>query len=147
VIALSRQGLPTLRTTHTDENLSAKGAYVLAEADGIRQVTLISTGSEVMLAMEARTKLAEQGIKAAVVSIPSWELFDAQPDAYRREVLGSCPRVAVEAASAFGWSKYVGSRGGVVAMPGFGASAPAPALYKHFGITTDAVVAMAKAKL
>jgi transketolase len=147
VIALSRQGLPTLRTTHTDENLSAKGGYVLAEADGIRAVTIMSTGSEVMVAMEARAKLAEQGILAGVVSIPSWELFDAQPDRYRRDVLGSCPRIAVEAASPFGWTQYVGSRGGIVAMPGFGASAPASALYKHFGITADAVVAMVKAKL
>jgi transketolase len=147
ILALSRQGLPVLRTAHTDENLSAKGGYVLQEADGVRAVTLIATGSEVMLAVEARAKLAQQGIAAAVVSMPSWELFDAQPDAYRREVLGSCPRVAVEAASPFGWSKYVGSRGGIVAMPGFGASGPAPALYKHFGITADAVVAMAKNKL
>ncbi|TAL03382.1 MAG: transketolase [Rhodospirillaceae bacterium] len=147
VIALSRQALPTLRTTHTDVNLAAKGGYVLQEADGTRAVTLLATGSEVMVAVEARTKLAAEGISAAVVSLPSWELFDAQSETYRREVLGACARVAVEAASPFGWSKYVGSRGGVVAMPGFGASAPAPVLYKHFGITSDAVVAMVKAKL
>jgi transketolase len=147
ILALSRQGLPTLRTTHTDENLSMKGGYILQEADGTRAVTLISTGSEVMLAMEARTKLAAEGVAAAVVSMPSWELFDAQPADYRRKVLGGCPRVAVEAASGFGWSKYVGSRGGFVGMSGFGASAPAPALYKHFGITADAVVAAAKAGL
>jgi transketolase len=147
VIALSRQGLPTLRTTHTDENLSSKGGYILQEADGVRAVTLISTGSELMLAVEARAKLAADGIAAAVVSMPSWELFDAQPDDYRRKVLGGCPRVAVEAATGFGWTKYTGSRGGFVGMNSFGASAPAPALYKHFGITADAVAAAAKASI
>ncbi len=147
VLALTRQNLPTLRTQHTDENLCAKGAYVLEEAEGKRQATLIASGSEVILAVEARKKLAEAGIQAAVVSMPSWKLFDAQPEAYRKQVLGDSVRVACEAASMFGWERYVGDKGATVGMPGFGASAPAPALYKHFGITADAIVAAVKARL
>jgi transketolase len=102
-------------------------------------VTLIGTGSELVLAVEAAGKLAEQGIKAAVVSMPCWELFDAEPDAYRNEVLGTAPRVAVEAASEFGWAKWIGPDGAFIGMHGFGASAPAQDLYKHFGITAEAV--------
>jgi len=140
VLALSRQNLPMVRS-YGAGNLSAKGAYVLAEASGVRQATLIATGSEVELALRARSQLAERGIAAAVVSMPSWELFDAQPLDYRLAVLGSAPRVAVEALSGFGWEKYVGLDGAVVAMPGFGASGPAEELYRHFGITAEAVVA------
>ncbi len=147
VLALTRQALPTLRTTHTDENLSAKGGYVLFEADGKRQATILATGSEVSLAMEACSALKAQGINAAVVSLPCWELFDAQPEAYRAQVLGDAPRIAVEAASTFGWERYIGPKGAVVGMTSFGASAPAPALYKHFGITVGAVVAAVKARI
>jgi len=148
ILALTRQALPTLRTTHTDENLSAKGAYVLAEAEGKRQVTILATGSEVSLAMEARATLKADGIGAAVVSFPSWELFEAQTPAYRASVLGEgTVKIAIEAASAFGWERYVGPTGHVVGMPGFGASGPAPELFKHFGITADAVVAAAKKRL
>ncbi len=147
VLALTRQGLPTLRTTHTDENLCAKGGYVIAEAEGKRQATLMATGSEVSLAMDARAKLKAEGINAAVVSLPCWELFDAQPESYREQVLGDCPRVAVEAASVFGWERYVGPKGAVVGMTTFGASAPAPELYKHFGITAEAVVKAVKARI
>ncbi len=148
VLALTRQGLPTLRTAHTDENLCAKGAYVLAESEGKRQVTILATGSEVSLAMEALEKLKAEGIGAAVVSMPSWELFDAQPAAYRAAVLGEgTVKVAIEAASTFGWERYVGPQGAVVGMTTFGASAPAPELYKHFGITADAVVAAAKQRI
>ena len=147
VLALTRQALPTLRTAHTDENLSAKGGYVLAEAEGKRQATILATGSEVSLAMDARAALKAQGIAAAVVSLPCWALFDAQPESYRAQVLGDGPRVAVEAASPFGWERYVGPQGAVIAIPGFGASAPAPDLYKHFGITADAVVNAVKARV
>lgn len=147
IISLTRQALPTLRTTHAAQNLTAKGGYVLAEAEGKRQVTLIATGSEVSLAMEARDKLKADGIAAAVVSLPCWELFDAQPESYRAQVLGDCPRIAVEAALGFGWERYTGAGGCFVGMTGFGASAPAPALYKHFGITADAVAAAAKARI
>ena len=147
VLALTRQALPTLRLTHTDENLCAKGGYVIAEAEGKRQATIIATGSEVSLAMDARAKLKADGINAAVVSMPSWEMFDAQTESYRAQVLGDGVRVAVEAASTFGWEKYVGPKGAVIGMTTFGASAPAPELYKHFGITADAVVKAVKARL
>jgi len=148
ILALTRQALPTLRISHTDENLCAKGGYVLADAEGKRQVTIMATGSEVSLAMDAREKLKAEGIAAAVVSMPSWELFDAQPAAYRASVLGEgAVKIAVEAASTFGWERYVGPQGAVVGMTTFGASAPAPELYKHFGITAEAVVAAAKKRI
>ena len=143
ILALTRQSVPLLRNAGTKENLSAKGAYMLIEAAGERDVTLIGTGSELALAVEAAGKLAEKGVKAAVVSMPCWELFEAQPEAYRNEVLGSAPRVAVEAASEFGWAKWIGPNGAFVGMHGFGASAPAQDLYKHFGITAEAVATAA----
>ncbi|WP_374441791.1 transketolase [Stella sp.] len=143
VIALTRQGVPALRQ-EAGANRSARGAYVLAEADGPRRVTLLATGSEVGLAMEARRLLAGEGIAAAVVSMPSFELFAAQDAAYRAEVLGSAPRVAVEAAVRFGWDRWLGERGAFVGMPGFGASAPSGDLYRHFGITAEAVAAAAR---
>lgn len=142
ILALTRQGVPLLRTAVAKENLSARGAYVLVEVEGDRDVTLIGTGSEVALAVEAAAKLAMKGIKAAVVSMPCWELFEAQSETYRSEVLGSAPRVAVEAASGFGWEKWIGE-GAFVGMRGFGASAPAQDLYKHFGITAEAVASAA----
>jgi transketolase len=147
--ALSRQGVPTLRGDHTDENLSAKGAYVLLEAKASsRKVTLLATGSEVHLAVQAREALEAEGIGTAVVSMPCWELFDQQDAAYRDSVLGKgSVRVAVEAAVRHGWDKYIGADGGFVGMNGFGASAPAPELYEHFGITAGAVVAQAKERL
>ena len=144
VLALTRQGLPVLRTTHANANLSAKGAYVLVEPEGARDVTLIGTGSEVMLALAAAKQLAEEGIKPAVVSMPCSELFEAQSAQYQGEVLGKAPRVAVEAAVPFGWSKWLGDGGIFIGMHGFGASAPAPELYKHFGITGEAVAAAAR---
>ena len=142
VLALSRQNLPTLRT-EVKENLSAKGAYILAGCKDKRDVTLLATGSEVEIAVKAKELLAEKNIKAAVVSMPSWELFDKQDDAYKNEVLGNCPRVAVESQGAFGWEKYTGLQGAVVAMRSFGASAPAEQLYEHFGITPNAVASAA----
>ncbi len=144
ILALTRQGVPLLRQADSEENLSAKGAYVLIEAAGKRDVTLLGTGSELALAVEAAGKLAEQGIKAAVVSMPCWELFEAQPEPYRNEVLGAAPRVAVEAASEFGWAKWIGAGGAFIGMHGFGASAPAQDLYKHFGLTAEAVASAAK---
>lgn len=140
VLALTRQGLPTVRTEHTDENLSARGAYVLREADGNRAATILATGSEVELALQARETLQANGIPTAVVSMPCWELFDAQDAAYRAATLGDGVRVAVEAGVTFGWTRYGVAEDNVVGMPGFGASAPAPEVYKHFGITADAVV-------
>ncbi len=148
-LALSRQNLPTLRTAHTADNLTAKGAYVLAEAEGgPRAVTILATGSEVSLALDARSILAEKGIAAAVVSMPCWELFDRQPKEYRDQVLGQgTVRVAVEALGTFGWERYVGLDGAVVGMTGFGASAPADQLYRHFGITAQAVADAALARV
>ena len=144
VLALTRQNLPVLRTEYREDNLVARGGYVPSDCDGDRQVTLIATGSEVEIAVDAQAKLKADGINAAVVSLPSWELFDAQSPEYRKDVLGSAPRVAIEALSVFGWEKYVGDNGKVIGMHGFGASAPAPVLYEHFGITADALVKAAK---
>ncbi len=137
VLALTRQGLPALRRD-AGENRSAKGAYVLEEAAGVRRLTLLATGSEVALAVAARKLLAARGIAAAVVSMPCWELFDAADAAYRRAVLGTAPRLAIEAAASFGWERYVGERGRIIGMPGFGASAPAEALFEKFGFTPEA---------
>ena len=137
-----------MRLKYGKDNLCALGGYILARAEGRRQATILATGSEIQVAMAARELLQKEGIGTAVVSLPCWELFDAQPEAYRRRVLGrSRGRVAVEAASAFGWERYVGSADAVVGMKGFGASAPAGDLYKHFGITAEAVAAAAKARL
>ncbi len=140
VLCLSRQGLPTLRTTHTDELQSSKGAYVLREADGARDVTIIATGSEVEIAMNAADKLAENGLKAAVVSAPCFERFKAQPAAYRAEVLGTAPRVGIEAAIQQSWGALLGDNSAFIGMDSFGASAPIDELYEHFGITAQAVV-------
>jgi len=143
LLALTRQGVPTLRG-QVSENLSARGGYVLAEAEGQRQITILATGSEVHLAMEARAQLQKEKIGAAVVSMPCWKLFEEQDEKYRTSVLGSAPRMAVEAGIRQGWDRYIGAEGGFVGMTGFGASAPAEALYKHFGITTTHVAEVAK---
>ena len=144
ILALSRQGIPTLRTSGA-ENSSARGAYVLVPASGPRQATILATGTEVALAVAAREKLEAEGIPTAVVSMPSWELFAEQTHAYRTEVLGeSDNRVAVEAAVGFGWERWIGTKGRFVGMSSFGASGPAEKLYQHFGITVEAVVAAAK---
>ena len=144
VLALTRQGLPTLRTEHRAENACARGAYVIAEAEGARKVSLLASGSEVSIAVEAQALLKEDGIAAAVVSMPCWELFERQPDEYRAAVLGDAPRVACEAAADFGWTRWTGGDGGFVGMSGFGASAPAARLYEHFGITAAAVADAAR---
>jgi transketolase len=147
LLCLTRQNLPLLRTEHTTENRCAKGGYVLSDVKEAK-VTLIATGSEVSLAIEAQKRLAAENIAAKVVSLPCTELFDAQSESYRKAVLGeNTVRIAIEAASGYGWEKYTGERGGFIGMHGFGASGPAPELYKHFGITAEAVVKMAKEKL
>jgi transketolase len=138
----SRQALPHLRTHSAATNLSSRGAYVLIEGGALpRQVTLLATGSEVDIALKAREQLEAQGISTAVISMPCWELFDAQPESYRNQVL--CPEtrtVAIEAAVKFGWERYLGSRGRFVGMSDYGLSGPADELYRHFGITPEAVV-------
>ncbi len=144
ILALSRQGLPTLRTNHTDTNMSARGAYVLRDTQGPRDVTLIATGSEVEIAMDAADLLAQDGIRAAVVSAPCFELFEKQSADYRASVLGEAPRVGVEAAIEQGWGPILGENSAFVGMTGFGASAPIKDLYENFGITAAAVASAAK---
>jgi len=142
LIALSRQPMPLLRTETKGENRSAKGAYVLHEAEGgARRVTLFGTGSELHLAVEARERLQAQGIPTAVISMPCRRLFEEQDAAYRASVIGDAPaRVAVEAAVEMGWERYLGDKGRFVGMDSFGMSGKIDDLYPLFGITTDAVV-------
>ena len=143
LLALSKQPAAPLRTSVQD-NLSRRGAYVTAETEGARDVTLLATGTEVALAVQARAALAEQGINAAVVSMPCWELFAAQDAAYRAEVLGAAPRLGIEAAMKFGWERFLREGDGFVGMEGFGASAKAEVLYAHFGLTVAAVMRAAR---
>jgi transketolase len=148
VLALSRQGLPALRKEAVAENLCARGGYILAEAEGKPRATLMASGSEVEISLAARDALQADGVPARVVSLPCWEAFDAQPQDYRDEVLcEGTVRVAVEAASTFGWERYVGLEGAVIGMHSFGESAPASDLYEHFGITANAVAEAVKARL
>jgi transketolase len=139
VLCLSRQALPTFREVAGEANLVARGAYVVVEPEGTRDVTLIATGSEVSLALEAAKLLASDGVEAAVVSAPCFDLFRLQPQEYRAEVLGRAPRVGVEAAVEGDWSRWLGADGEFVGMTGFGASAPAEVLYREFRITPEAV--------
>ncbi|HVX80554.1 MAG TPA: transketolase [Devosiaceae bacterium] len=147
VLALSRQGLPALRTEYVKENLSAKGAYVIA-GDKNADVVIFATGSEVSIAVDAQKQLAAEGIAAKVVSVPSMELFYRQPDAYRAEIIGKPrARVAIEAGVRMSWDRLLGETGRFVGMHSFGASAPIEDLYAHFGITANAVVEAVKAQL
>jgi transketolase len=146
LLVLTRQALPAQRTDIA-ENKCARGGYVLAEADGARRATLIATGSEVPIAMDARAALAAEGIQVAVVSLPCWELFSGQDEAYRAQVLGTAPRVGIEAACEFGWDRWLGPDGVFIGMTGFGASAPFEELYRHFGITAEAIAAAVKKRL
>ena len=143
-LSLSRQNLATLDRP-IDENLSSKGAYILREPDRQRDITLLATGSEVEIALEAAKKLFLHGKHAAVVSMPCWELFEMQPESYRKEILGSAPRIGIEAAIRLGWDRWIGENGTFIGMHGFGASAPANELYQHFGITADSIVTEALA--
>jgi transketolase len=140
-LVLTRQDLRAVRTEYSAENLSAKGAYELAAAEGgDAKVTIFASGSEIEIALDARDLLQAQGIPTRVVSVPCFELFEEQDKAYREKVLGNAPvKIAVEAALRMGWDRFVGSDGAFVGMTGFGASAPAKELYKYFGITADAV--------
>ena len=144
LLALSRQDVPQLRTEAGSENLTAKGAYVIRQFGEGRDVTLIATGTEVAIAVEAAEALAAEGMAVAVVSMPSWELFEAQDADYRAQVLGTAPRIAIEAAGKFGWTRYVATEDDVIGMTGFGASAPIDRLYQEFGITPEAIIARAR---
>jgi len=147
-LVLTRQAVPTFdRTKYAPASGVSKGAYVLADAsDGKPSVILMATGSEVSLCVNAYEQLKTEGVKARVVSVPSWDIFEKQSDAYKREVFPAevKPRVAVEMASTFGWSQYVGLTGTVVGMRRFGASAPIKDLQKKFGFTTENVLAAAR---
>jgi transketolase len=145
-LVLTRQALPALRT-EAGENRAARGGYVLAEASGPRRATLVATGSEVAIAMAARDALQAEGIPTAVVSLPCWELFALQDEGWRNQVLGRALRVGVEAAIGFGWERWLGPDGVFIGMRGFGASAPAEELYRHFGITPEAVAAAVRKRL
>jgi len=155
VLSLTRQGVPTLRTEHKTRNLTAQGAYVLKDAENKRQAIVMATGSEVAIAMAARDMLEAEGIGTRVVSMPCWELFEQQDEAYRKRVLpgGAAVRVGVEAAVRQGWDRWLcGERGrearaGFVGMDSFGASAPADVLYEKFGITAEAVADKVKSLL
>ncbi|MBL9011587.1 MAG: transketolase [Alphaproteobacteria bacterium] len=147
-MALTRQNLVQARLSDAGENLTAKGGYVLRAAVAPEKVCLIATGSEVEIALKAREALEAEGIGARVVSLPSFELFEEQTPAYRAGVLPEgLVKVAIEAASPLGWDRYIGPKGAFVGMNGYGASAPYQDLYRHFGITPEAVVAAAKARL
>jgi transketolase len=147
-IVLTRQALPTFdRTKYAPASGVAKGAYVLADAEGGKpDVILMATGSEVRLCVEAYEKLKSEGVKARVVSMPSWELFEAQDAAYKESVFPTSvtARVSVEMAATFGWDRYVGPKGKIIGMHTFGASAPIKDLLKKFGFETENVVAAAK---
>jgi transketolase len=148
ILALSRQKVPAVRTARAAENLSARGAYQLAAAGHPAQVTIFATGSEVGVALAARDLLEAEAIGARVVSVPCWELFEAQPSDYQAALIGETPvRVAVEAGVRMGWERFIGADGAFVGMNGFGASAPDKVLFAHFGITAEAVAAAAKARL
>src|SRR6185312_7896442 len=148
VLALTRQNLPQLRTSFEEKNLSARGAYELAPAKGKAQVSLFASGSEVSLCMSAKAELEKQGIAARVVSVPCLDLFLAQDANYRASVIGDASvNIGCEAAIRMGWDEIIGSNGIFVGMTGFGASAPYKDLYRHFGITTEAIVVAATAAL
>ena len=150
-LVFSRQPVPTFdRTKFAAASGAAKGAYVMAEAEGGKpEVILIGTGTEVALCIDAWEKLKAEGIKARVVSMPSWEIFERQDAAYKESVLPAAvtARVSVEMGSPLGWERYVGNKGKIMAMRTFGASAPLKDLLKRFGFTPEKVVAAAKEAL
>jgi transketolase len=151
VLVLSRQPIPTIdRNRYASEAGLARGAYVLADADGGKpDLILLASGSDVSLCLEAYERLAGEGVPVRVVSMPSWELFEQQSQAYQDSVLPPdvTARVSVEQASTFGWERYVGSTGTMLGMARFGASAPLKELQKKFGFTVEHVIEVARAQL
>lgn len=143
ILALSRQGVPTLRRSG-EENLSAKGAYVISPTLQKPIATIIATGTEVSLAVTAQKQLAEENIGVNVVSMPCQELFEAQPVEYKRAVLGNLPRIAVEAGTSYGWERYVGDNGTIIGIDSFGASGKGNEVYEHFGITVENIIKSVK---
>jgi transketolase len=143
ILALSRQGVPTIRTT-ASENLTAKGGYIISPAAGKISATIIATGTEVSMAVEAQNRLAEENIFVNVVSMPCCELFDKQTAEYKSSVLGQAPRIAVEAASVYGWERYIGDNGTIIGLNDFGTSAPANEVYEYFGITVENIIKSVK---
>ncbi|WP_371229296.1 transketolase-like TK C-terminal-containing protein [Roseovarius sp. 2305UL8-3] len=139
MLALSRQDAPPVRSD-TGENRCRNGAYVLHEPDGKQDVTLIATGTEVALIREAATRLAQDGINAAVVSMPSWDIFAEASPAFQQNVLSEALRIAVEAAVGFGWNRWLRPEDAFIGTSGFGASAKSDALHEHFGLTVEAIV-------
>ena len=153
-IALSRQNLPTVRKKHSFKNLTSYGAYIISDTRLLKKVVLVASGSEVSIALNAQKILENEGIGTRVVSMPCWELFDKQELKYQRKVLTSnCLLVGIEAASPMGWDKWLhagwrkNKNNFFVGINDFGASAPAPDLYKHFGITSENIVKKVKEKL
>jgi len=148
ILALTRQNLPQLRLGTAGENKSSRGAYELVASTGDAQVSIFATGSEVEIAVAAQKALSDKGVKARVVSVPSFEMFARQDDAYRASVIGNAKvKIAVEAAVRQGWDSLIGNDGIFVGMNGFGASAPYKELYAHFGITAEAIVEKALSRL
>ena len=148
VLALSRQALPAVRTEYEEENRCALGAYELRAANGEAQVTLFASGSEIKIAIEAQAMLEDEGIAARIISVPCFELFEAQSNKYQMNIIGDAPvNIAIEAGIRQGWDYLIGRQGVFIGMNSFGGSAPAEDLYQHFGITAQAVVKAAKAKL
>ncbi|MCP5381296.1 MAG: transketolase [Kordiimonadaceae bacterium] len=148
ILVLTRQGLKQARLEHTDENLSAKGGYIISKESGDADVVIIATGSEVEIAIEAQKDLEAGGIPTRVVSMPSTEKFDVQEKSYQNSVMGNAKVYAsIEAGATYGWDKYVGRDGVKIGIDQFGASAPAKDLYKYFGVTKDNLVASIKEKL
>jgi transketolase len=146
VIAAGSQSAGDLPSGSGD-NRVARGGYVAAPADGARQATLIASGAEVGAALSARETLAAEGIAVAVVSLPCWERFAQQDEAYRDEVLGGVPRFGIEAAGGFGWERWLGPHGIFIGMTGFGASGSSDDVYRPFGITSDAIVTAVRRRL
>ena len=142
ILALTRQNLSAVRTTYSEKNLSALGAYELSPAGGKAKVSIFASGSEVEIAIAAQKLLADKGVAARVVSVPCLDLFEQQPETYRKSITGDAPvKIGIEAAVRQGWDAIIGSDGLFVGMTGFGASAPYKKLYEHFGITAENVVA------
>jgi transketolase len=148
VLALTRQNLPCVRRQHQAQNMTARGAYELSPAQGEAKVSLFASGSEVMLALEAQKLLAEKDIAARVVSVPCLDLFLAHSAEERAQVIGRAPvRIAIEAGVRMGWDQVIGSDGLFIGMTSFGESGPYKKLYEHFGLTPQAIVAAALARI